>query len=350
MTAPGSSKGYLIPVICVGLLLAGGCKKESAQRDTGQRFQVERSYERGPLKVVVRLDKDTLTIAETLVLELEATVEPPYEVNMPVVGRDLKDFGIVDWQVEPRRLDPNNNVVNACRYRLEPFLSGKFSVPAFTFEFYDANEPDKKYKLASEPIEVEVTSLLGEDRSRLEIAEIEDVVEIRQERSPWWLWGLCAAGAVLGGGAWFYFRRSGGKQAVRILKPAHEVAYERLRALVGAELVEQGRVKEFYERISDILRHYIEDRFGLRAPERTTEEFLSEIAGTDVLSGREKERLGRFLAHCDLVKFARFEPTNQQIQESFDLVKTFIEETKSDAKQVDVTQSIAAEQAVEVGS
>ena len=39
----------------------------------------------------------------------------------------------------------------------------------------------------------------------------------------------------------------------------------------------KGRIKEFYERISNILRHYIEHRFDLHAPERTTEEFLYEL-------------------------------------------------------------------------
>ena len=61
------------------------------------------------------------------------------------------------------------------------------------------------------------------------------------------------------------------------LQAAHEMAYARLRALVAEKLVEQGRIKEFYERISGILRHYIEDRFDLHAPERTTEEFLAEL-------------------------------------------------------------------------
>ncbi|MHC4520670.1 MAG: hypothetical protein ACYTAS_18930, partial [Planctomycetota bacterium] len=127
----------------------------------------------------------------------------------------------------------------------------------------------------------------------------------------------------------------------------HEIAYARLRILVAEDLVEAGRIKEFYERISGILRHYIEDRFDLHAPERTTEEFLSELQRTDVLAVSDKEVLAEFLTHCDLVKFARHAPTTEQIQRTFDLVKDFIERTKSELHQVDVTDSVETETPVQ---
>ena len=132
--------------------------------------------------------------------------------------------------------------------------------------------------------------------------------------------------------------------------PAHEIAYERLRALVKDNLINAGRTKEFYERISDILRHYIEHRFCLKAPERTTDEFLIEIQSTDVLCAHDKERLAEFLRHCDMVKFARMDPTTEQIQHTFDLVKNFIETTKSDESKIDVTDASRTQQAAVVGS
>jgi hypothetical protein len=137
---------------------------------------------------------------------------------------------------------------------------------------------------------------------------------------------------------WFVRRRRRTEELVRIFKPAHEIAYERLQFLVEQNLVEEGKIKEFYEHISDILRHYIEHRFNLRAPERTTEEFLSEVPSANILGKPDQDRLGEFLQHCDLVKFAKYSPTTEQIQKTFDLVKDFIEKTKSDDKKIDVTE------------
>ena len=337
---------------CVVFLACAGCEEGTDTKAEKAEFEIDKVYERGPLTVHVRLDKSKMTIAETVLLELEATIEGNYEVQMPKVDRLLESFGIVDWDNLGSKLDPNNNVVSTYRYRLEPFLSGTYAVPGFTFEFYDANDAEEKqYELTTEPIDVEVTSLLGEQRGELVIADIEDVVEMPKEASYWWIWASCGAG-VVGGGivGLHYLRRRRLDKLVRIFKPAHEIAYERLRALVKDDLVNAGKLKEFYERISDILRHYIEHRFELRAPERTTEEFLIELQWTDVLSGSDKESIGEFLKHCDLVKFAKYNPTSEQIQRTFDLVKDFIEKTKSDERKIDVTGKVETEEAVEVGS
>ena len=154
---------------------------------------------------------------------------------------------------------------------------------------------------------------------------------------PWWVWVVAGAVVVVIAGGittWVVLAKRRSGIVVRIFKSAHEVAYLRLRALVAEDLVEAGQLKAFYERLSSILRHYIEDRFDIKAPERTTEEFLAELKWTNTLAAPDKEVLERFLTHCDLVKFAKHAPTTEQIQETFDLVKDFIERTKSEDRVV----------------
>ena len=338
-------------VIGVTLLVCPGCRKDNSGKSEKVKFEVDKDYQRGPLTVHVRVDKTKLNIAQTLLLELKASIGPGYDVQMPKVDKMLEHFGIVDWDDLGDKLDPNNNTVRRYRYRLEPFLSGNFQIPDFTFEFYDVNSPqENRHKLSSDPIDVEVTSLLGKQRAKLVIADIEDVVEMPRKSSYRWLWALAVVGVIgVGVTGWIYLRRKKHAELIRTFKPAHEIAYARLQALVKEDLIEAGRLKEFYERISDILRHYIEHRFNLRAPERTTEEFLIDLSQTDCLASDDKAHLGEFLKHCDLVKFARHNPTREQIQKTFDLVKDFIEKTKSDEKQIDVTNA-AAELVVEVGS
>ncbi len=331
-------------------VLCPGCRKDAETEQDQAAFEVDKEYERGPVTVHVRLDRTSITIAQTLLLELEATVRPDYEIQMPKVDEVLSDFGLVDWTNLGRRLDDRNNVVTTSQYRLEPFLSGEYEIPAFAFVFHDVNEPDATHELASEPIPVEVTSLLGEDRDKLVINDIEGVVEVPKKASWWWAWALggvvLAAAVPLG---WWLLLKTRRREATRVFQPAHEVAYARLRALVAQNLVEAGRIKEFYEGLSGILRHYIEDRFDLHAPERTTEEFLAELGRTDLLTEPDKAVLAEFLTHCDLVKFARHAPMTEQIQRSFDLVKDFVERTKSPARDVDVTDRVQAEQTVETG-
>jgi len=354
MERSSAKNRFTLPLLlcCCFFWACAGCEKSADNAAGKSEFEIDKEYERGPLTVHVRADKAKMTIAETVLLELEAAIEPGYEVRMPKVGEMLENFGIVDWDNLGDRLDESNRVVSRYQYRLEPFLSGTSAIPAFTFAFFDVNSlEENKYELTTEPIDIEVTSLLGEQRAELKIEDIEGVVEVPQKASFWWVWLLIVAVFVgVGTSLWLYLRRKRVKELVRLFKPAHELAYERLRALVQEDLVAAGKIKEFYERISNILRHYIEHRFSLRAPERTTEEFLAELANTDVLPASDKDRLGEFLEHCDLVKFAKHNPTTEQIQKTFDLVKDFIERTKSDDRKVDVTEMVRPEETVEIGS
>lgn len=56
--------------------------------------------------------------------------------------------------------------------------------------------------------------------------------------------------------------------------------------------------------VSHILRVYIEGRFGLHAPQRSTEEFLSEATASPQLTAEQQAWLAAFLVHCDRSKFA----------------------------------------------
>ena len=112
--------------------------------------------------------------------------------------------------------------------------------------------------------------------------------------------------------------------------PPWTVAYERLEKLKAAHLSEAGRIKEYYTILSDITRRYIEDRFNIRAPEMTTEEFLISLKTSGVLSLPQKEALKDFLQSCDMVKFAKHAPGYKEMDESFSSTRRLVDETKGE--------------------
>jgi hypothetical protein len=90
-----------------------------------------------------------------------------------------------------------------------------------------------------------------------------------------------------------------------------------------------AQVPAFVDEVSTVLRTYLEEGFGARAPESTTEEFLAELAGRhDVLSGHS-DLLERFLGACDLVKFARHRPPPAGVIPLLDTAESFVESTRA---------------------
>jgi uncharacterized membrane protein len=116
-------------------------------------------------------------------------------------------------------------------------------------------------------------------------------------------------------------------------RPAHEIAYEALRELMNRDYLKAGKVREYYFELSDIVRHYIEDRFQLKAPEMTTEEFLATLKYSGVLNKEQKGDVRDFLSHCDMVKFAKYLPDQREIELSYDSARRLIDGTKETAVQ-----------------
>jgi hypothetical protein len=138
-----------------------------------------------------------------------------------------------------------------------------------------------------------------------------------------WTAGALALAALLFW-AWKYWQvRRASIPPVPVIPP-HVRAKQKLQEALA--LI--GDPKAFCILVSDTVRWYLEERFDFHAPERTTEEFLYELQGTDLLTRDQKESLSEFLRRCDLVKFARYEPREPELQQLHGSALRLIEETE----------------------
>ena len=119
----------------------------------------------------------------------------------------------------------------------------------------------------------------------------------------WWTLGALAVAALLFA-LWRWWQKR--KANIPIVPPVP--AHVRAKEMLEKALALIAHPKPFCTLVSDTVRTYLEERFDFHAPERTTEEFLHELRGTNLLSVEQKEKLGEFLGCCDLVKFAKYEP------------------------------------------
>ena len=141
-----------------------------------------------------------------------------------------------------------------------------------------------------------------------------------------WLWWVLAAmvvAALVVGLVMFLIKRRKHMPAPPPIPP-HVVAKEQLENAL--KLLSQP--KPFVIAVSDALRGYLEARFSFRAPERTTEEFLHELQSAPQLDTTQKNGLGDFLQHCDLVKFAKYEPTEKELRNLHSAAYRLVEETE----------------------
>jgi len=155
-----------------------------------------------------------------------------------------------------------------------------------------------------------------------------------------WLWwtlgGLAAAAALFA--AWRYLQNRKKSVPIAPLVPAHVRARQKLEEALAL----LAQPKPFCILVSDTIRLYLEERFDFRAPERTTEEFLHELQGTDLLLPDQKDSLREFLNRCDLVKFAKYEPGEQECCDLHGAALRLVEETEPQPIPVDANADPAS--------
>jgi len=134
--------------------------------------------------------------------------------------------------------------------------------------------------------------------------------------------------ALIAATVFFLRRRKKRPPAAAAAESCDAAAYRALEALRAKDYPRRGLIKEFYGELSDIVRTYIEQRFNIRAPEMTTEEFLYYLKDNRVFSYEDKSLLREFLSACDLVKFARHRPQEEDIERSFLSAKDIIDKGK----------------------
>ena len=107
--------------------------------------------------------------------------------------------------------------------------------------------------------------------------------------------------------------------------PPHEAAEQMLDMLDNMPDISG---QEFYFRLSAILRNYMDARFGIHAPEMTTEELVPRMDGLGVEKDMEKQ-LKEFLRYSDPIKFAAAETVESKMKHDIMLIRQFVNQTRS---------------------
>ena len=136
---------------------------------------------------------------------------------------------------------------------------------------------------------------------------------------------------VIGAAVFVYFKwlRKGKIPLIPVKKPIppYQVAIQALKNLQQSNLCERGEEKEFYTRLTEILRVYLSDRFGINAMEMTSSEIIRAVRHNESTKMSESLMSG-ILQTADFVKFAKVRPLPDDNKQAFESAMKFVEDTK----------------------
>jgi hypothetical protein len=282
--------------------------------------------------VAAALDTLAAPVGGRLNLTIEIRDSPGWRVEPPAKALDLSPFRIRGITEVPREGG------RAYELALVPLEAGEVEVPPVPFVIRGPD--DVSDEIATEPILVAVGSNLpapappaeGEAPATPEPADLKPPLD-----PPRKWWPVAAAAALLAlvaAAAFFLVRRlrnrvkepeeKAAPSAPR--RPAWEIAFEELERIAAAQYVQNGEFRRQYTEVSETLRRYLENRWGVPALESTTED-LNELLRASPVETAVSARILSVLREADLVKFAKAQPFPEDARASEGRVRGVVEDT-----------------------
>ncbi|MCG3203365.1 MAG: hypothetical protein KCHDKBKB_00021 [Elusimicrobia bacterium] len=267
-----------------------------------------------------------ITIGDPMVYQLTLVTSNDVAHKPFFFPEKLDSFELLAITSPTAHIGKDGRITTLYQFTLTTFSTGTLTIPSFPIEF--STLTSSAIAGQTDTMTIKVKSILEEKGDEGNLRPLKGLFNFK---SYLWLWILIAF-LICGGGGYFLWRwlnknrkRDDGAP-LRPPRPPEEVAWEAIHNLEDADLISSGQHKEFYYRLSVILREYLENRYGFSALDRTTAELMSEFRRQNFpLLLTQTSR--NFFDNADLVKFAKFLPTEEEVIHDLNQVKHIINMT-----------------------
>jgi hypothetical protein len=270
------------------------------------------------VRLTAKTDSTVFPLGGWIDVHLEGNVDQAVESIAPIVKDSIGPFEVVS--IERAANEPQWLI------RLTSIDSGKIFLPPIEFG-YKIKGDTNTHKAYSNSLLLTITGVTIDPQG--EIKDIKPPMD-----APWlfedflpYLIGLIIL-IVLAGGSYYYRRRKKMKQDmledVQVIIPPHREALTALRILEEKKLWQEGRVKEYYSEVTEIIRRFFERRWNIIALEMTTDEIFLQLKLVPEALMVWKQ-MGSFFLTADLVKFAKYQPSpaehEQEMHTAYEIVR-----------------------------
>jgi len=273
------------------------------------------------------LDTNELLIGDQIKLKLTTTVSSGSNIDWPLITDTIvQGIEVVSRDTADTSLQNDQTTITQS-YTITSFDSGYYVIPPFKFMV----NGDSSNIVETEPFLIQVKSIAVDTTEAIkDIKGPIDVPITLEEMYPYIIAGIALIALLIAG--FFLYKRYKNKEKPILIKktvrPAYLFALEKLKELEKSKLWQQNKVKLYHSELTEIVRHYIEKRFGIIAMELTSDEILNSIKYAGLGEGAQL-KLRQILSLADMVKFAKVQPKSSDHELSMEAAYYFVDQTSS---------------------
>jgi hypothetical protein len=271
-------------------------------------------------------DKKNYEVGDYINYSIRVQYKEGIKIRDPLMKGILNSIEMIKEEDPVHSIEDDKHFVTF-NYILSKYDSGDVTIPSVIVEYMIGNDTTR-HSVITSPLTITVHTL----KVKLE-DEIKDVKAPIKIPLDWKIIALWILGILIVLGLVYYiYRRYQRKKkhlpfSRTIPKSPHYItALTALRELEKEKLWQNGHIKEYHSKITEVIRRYFEERFYLPALELTTSEAMSHLSGKkeaqEILATTEE-----FLNNADLVKFAKYKPMSSVNEEMMKQAYTIVEST-----------------------
>ncbi len=291
------------------------------------------------IAISTSLSADTMLIGDQIYYSLRIKQPEGINIEFPVFGDTLvKNIEILENPGIDTSITEDGRLLLKKDLLITGFDSGSYRIPG------------QKFSIAGEGTTKEFIS--GEDMLQIMTMPLDTAQAIFDIKQPYgaslqfielvpYILGLLILAIIIFVLVYYLKRRKQGAGITmpgKPLIPPHITALQELDVLKEERLWQNNREKEYYSRISSILRLYLEGRYRIFAMEQTSDEILDSLLKARFNDNRLFEKLKTILGISDLAKFAKFRPSPDMNESSLLDAYIFVNETKIEENEKDVQE------------
>jgi hypothetical protein len=270
--------------------------------------------------------KNEITIGDVIDYTVKITCPENLNIQLPEKPAALGDWEVRDAKISTGIAQTPDKVLNI-DYSLVTFSTGLVTIPEIAFKYDNGKTQRGEFKTQS--CGVTVKSMLEKyGVAQGDIRDIKPPARFKPRLSDYlpWIIGLLLALTVF---AIWYRMYQNRKRALmpepeKPKIPPHIIALEELEKLKNSGLVKEGRIKEYYISLADIIRNYVSGIYSIETRDRTTNEVYADMkkkVADKKLLGMYKD----FFDECDFVKFARYRPDEETCSDDLEMAVQIVE-------------------------
>ncbi len=276
----------------------------------------------------VALDTNYMLIGDQQHLTFQVRSDGQVKVEFPLL-RDtvVQGVEILSGPLRDSVREKNGKWLIEEKYLITAFDTGVYVVPSMPVKIINQ---DYNNVLRTEPVSFVVnTYQVDPQKGNYDIVYPYDAPWTFREILPYLLWSLLGVGFLLVGIS-FWRRRKKNKPLFGVKKeeiPPYVKAIRSLDEIKEEKLWQAGREKEYYTRLTDTVRLYLDEEFGIAAMEQTSGEIMTALKEKPEVETKERERMEELLSTADFVKFAKYTPLQDENARHLEMAYGFVNST-----------------------